>query len=170
MTEEAFFAIYSPNWLETYERAGLPREQWEAADEVWMAVALSEHAALFPGAAEALARLKARYRLGLVTSGSKERVMGDLDRTGLSPFFEVIVTGGDVTRPKPDPQGLRMALEAMGLAPEQALYIGDAQADCEMSARAGVRFVGVPSRFGSLKEGAGCTVLGGLEEVVAMLL
>ncbi len=27
MTEEDFFANYSPNWLETYERVGLPRER-----------------------------------------------------------------------------------------------------------------------------------------------
>lgn len=151
MSEESFFAVYSPNWLETYRQVGLPRELWEEADLVWMDAVHKVQVELFPGAREVLRRLGARYRLGLVTSGSKDRVLGDLDRCGIRALFEVIVTGGDVQRPKPDPQGAELALEAMRLHPAEAVYVGDTPADRQMARSAGLDFIGIPSRFAALE-------------------
>lgn len=156
VTEASFYALYSPNWLETYRRVGLPEELWEEADEVWMEEALKHQPELFPGAREALDWLGARYRLGLVTSGSKDRVYGDLTRSGIHDRFEVIVTGGDVQHPKPHPQGLHLALAGLGLPAAGAVYIGDALADYETARAAGMRFIGIPSRFASLKPETPC--------------
>src|SRR5512133_2314499 len=117
VTEETFFAHYSPNWLETYEGLGLPRELWQQADEVWMQEATSRPPQLFPGVPGLLERLAARYPLGLVTSGSKQRVLNDLERNGIRQHFAPIITGGDVQTPKPAPEGLLLALAAMRLRP-----------------------------------------------------
>src|SRR5882762_753013 len=32
---ETYCAVYSPNWLSVYEGLGLPKEQWQLADELW---------------------------------------------------------------------------------------------------------------------------------------
>ena len=32
---EIYEAAYSPNWYSTYEALGLPREKWQAADDLW---------------------------------------------------------------------------------------------------------------------------------------
>lgn len=156
VTEATFFANYSPNWLETYERLGLPRELWQQADTVWMEEATSRPPQLFPGVPNLLERLATRYPLGLVTSGSKQRVLNDLERNGIRHHFTPVITGGDVRAPKPAPEGLLLALEAMRLRPDQAVYIGDALADWEMSRAAGVPFIGIPSRFASLTPETPC--------------
>lgn len=170
VTEESFYRLYSPNWLETYRRVGLPEEKWSEADEVWMEEALKHQPELFPGAGETLQTLGQRYRLGLVTSGSKDRVLGDLRRNGILDTFEVIITGGDIQRPKPDPQGLQMALEQLGLGVEQAVYIGDALADYETARNAGMRFIGIPSHFASLTPDIPCPQVKDLSELLMLIL
>jgi HAD superfamily hydrolase (TIGR01549 family) len=151
VTEERFFTVYSPDWYQVYQAMGLPRELWEKANDVWMEEAARHHSDLFPGVPDILSRLRHVFPLGVVTSGSKNRVLRDMDRTGIRVYFEVVITGDDIRLPKPAPEGLLLALGAMGIAPEKAVYIGDALADYEMAQAAGVRFIGIPSQFASLK-------------------
>src|SRR3989304_9636202 len=73
--------------------------------------------------------------------------MGDLSPEGKMDLLQVIVTGDDVREPKPSPESLHAALEKLGLQPNEALYVGDAQADYEMARAAGVAFLGVASKF-----------------------
>ncbi len=32
---ERFLETYSPNWYESYEKLGVPREEWDNADQMW---------------------------------------------------------------------------------------------------------------------------------------
>jgi hypothetical protein len=54
--------------------------------------------------------------------------------------------------PKPAPEALELALTHLSIPPHDAVYVGDAHADFEMSRAAGVRFVGVASEFANLIE------------------
>jgi phosphoglycolate phosphatase-like HAD superfamily hydrolase len=66
----------------------------------------------------------------------------------------VIITGGDVCQPKPDPEGLLSALRRLGIAPCQAVFVGDAAADAHMALAAGVTFIGMLTQFsGDLPSG-----------------
>ncbi|HYE14255.1 MAG TPA: HAD family hydrolase [Pyrinomonadaceae bacterium] len=151
ISEESFLAAYSPNWYHTYEALGLPGEVWEEANSHWVEAAAALPPLPFPGAAETLEALGSSYELGVVTSGSRGRVLRDLERTGIGRFFRVVVTGDDVREPKPAPEGLELGLARMGLSPGEAVYVGDAHADYEMARAAGVEFLGIPSSFASLK-------------------
>ena len=104
--EEKFLSTYSPNWYHTYEALGLSREVWNTANLYWREEVGKRSADLLPGAKETLTKLSESYTLGLVTSGSKSRVMSDLERTGISPLFRTIITGDDIRTPKPSPEGL----------------------------------------------------------------
>ena len=74
---------------------------------------------------EALARLRAAgLRLGVV-SNSDGRVEQALDAAGLRDYFDVVVDSALVGVEKPDPAIFRAALDALGVAPEEALYVGD---------------------------------------------
>ena len=53
----------------------------------------------------------------------------------LNDYFDLVVTSSDVQHPKPHPEALLKILNHFGLAPEQAVYIGDSQVD-EQAARA----------------------------------
>jgi len=165
LTEEHFLATYSPNWLQTYETLGLPRQLWEQADEYWLETARQLQPAPFPGVVEALGRLWEAFPLGIVTSGSKERVLRDLEGSAIGEFFQALVTGDDVGQPKPSPEGMHLALAALGARPDEAVYIGDTLLDLETAQAAGVRFLGIPSRFASLKPDTPCMQVGAFTDL-----
>jgi len=169
VTEEKFLSVYTPNWHQIYAVLGLPREDWERANAVWLEVASQQETALFSGVRETLEELYLTYRLGIVTSGSRERILKDLDRTGIRPLFQTIITGDDVQEPKPSPQGLRMALQNLQVEPEQAIYVGDSQPDQVMARDAQVLFIGIPSRFGSLNPQGPCHLISTIPELVTWL-
>lgn len=98
---------------------------------------------LYPGVADLLSALRARrWPLGVVTGKSRPAWEVTATQAALGPFA-VVVTDEQVERPKPDPQGLRLALRRLGLAPGQALYVGDSLADLEAARDAGTPAVGV---------------------------
>jgi pyrophosphatase PpaX len=94
---------------------------------------------IYPGVREMLAALRAGgLRLGVVTG--KGRATWEITGARLDlGEFEVVVTEDDVPRPKPDPAGLRLALEAMGAAPAEAVYVGDSLSDMQAGRTAGMR-------------------------------
>ncbi len=80
--------------------------------------------------------------LGLVT-GKSRRSWGITSAfVELGPF-DPMVFDDDVPRSKPDPTGLRLALEALGTPARETLYVGDSTTDLEAAAHAGVIPVGV---------------------------
>jgi pyrophosphatase PpaX len=150
MSKELFLSTYSPNWYRTYEAFGLAEEHWEAANDLWLTEAARHTPLLFPGVAEVLAELRKSFSLGIVTSGSKSRVLRDLDHTGIATHFTTVITGDDISEPKPAPEGLEIAMRQLSISAIEAVYVGDAHADFEMARAAGVRFFGVPSDFANL--------------------
>lgn len=73
-----------------------------------------------------LDRLGQRYQLGLVSNyPCGTSIRASLDATGLAERFETIVVSGDVGYVKPHPLPFRTALDAMGVDPTEAAYIGD---------------------------------------------
>jgi HAD superfamily hydrolase (TIGR01509 family) len=145
---DAFERTYSPNWHRTYVAMGVPEDRWTEADSIWLRHYAQEEASLLPGARPALERLRAAGLLeGLVTSGERERIEGELALHGLEGFFGAIVCGGEVPNRKPHPEALVVALERLGVAPAEAAYVGDSPEDVEMSQAAGVFAVGIPGGF-----------------------
>jgi HAD superfamily hydrolase (TIGR01509 family) len=77
------------------------------------------------GTRETLERLRAAgLRLGVV-SNSDGRVDSALRAAGLRDCFEVVVDSALFGAEKPDPAIFRAALDALGVAPEETLYVGD---------------------------------------------
>lgn len=140
---------YSPNWYLFYERMGLPREQWDEADRLWLRYYEAEAPHPRPGADGILAGLRASgRRVGLVTSGDRSRVERDIRRSGWEETFDVVVCGGDVAERKPLPGPLLHALDLLGVGPELALYVGDTVEDIVMAKAAGTRCAAVLGGFG----------------------
>ena len=153
MKRELFLSSYSPNWYQTYEAFGLAEVHWESANTLWLEAAAAYAPELFPGVKGLLHDLRTRYDLGIVTSGSRSRVVSDMRRLNIANYFSTVVTGDDITEPKPAPEGLELALSRLSVSPARAVYVGDAHADFEMSRAAGVPFIGVPSEFANLTHG-----------------
>jgi HAD superfamily phosphatase len=88
-----------------------------------------------------LRRLGKRAELALFTGRIIKELDFTLARTGVRAAFKRIITVEDVSRPKPDPEGLLKILN--GRDPATALYLGDNIDDARASKSAGVRFIGI---------------------------
>jgi len=126
-----------------YRAARLPRSKWEEADRLWRKFYEKQAPKLQPGALGVLRALDRRFKLALVSSGSRSRVRKQLREHNVSGMFLTKVCSEDAPRRKPHPAPLRMALERLRALPATSVYIGDAPEDIEMAHRAGVRAIGV---------------------------
>lgn len=77
------------------------------------------------------------YRLACVTNKAEAFTIPLLKAKGLHDYFEVIVSGDTCERKKPDPMPLLHAADLLGVAPENALMIGDSQSDVKAARAAG---------------------------------
>ena len=138
---------YSPNWYRVYRAAKLPRARWDEADRAWRKQYAKHRPQLMPGARRVLKQLRARHQLGIVTSGDRARVVGQLRLFALTELFASRVCSGDTRYRKPHPAPLRLALRQMGLEPAACVYVGDSPEDLEMARRADVRAIAVLGPF-----------------------
>lgn len=138
---------YHPDWYHVYRAARLQRSRWEEADRLWREAYDRETPRLLPGARSVLRDLSKRFILGLVTSGSRDRVCIQLGNLQLARHFAVRVCAEDASPRKPHPAPLKRALDLAGLAPVDCVYVGDSPQDIEMAKRANVRSIGIPGPF-----------------------
>lgn len=138
---------YSPNWHRVYRAAGIPRRRWAEADRLWREAYAHLRPALMPGTRRVLRHLARNYVLGLVTSGNRARVRGQLRKFGLAQVFRAAVFAEDALQKKPHPVALKLALARLRLKPEECAYVGDSPEDMEMARRAGVQAVAVLGPF-----------------------
>jgi HAD superfamily hydrolase (TIGR01509 family) len=138
---------YSPNGYAVYRAAKLPRSRWAQANLAWRRQYANHRPKLMGGVRRVLAQVAKLYRMGLVTSGDRDRVHRQLREFGLTRLFRARVCAEDTTQRKPHPAPLRLALRQMCLEPEACVYVGDSAHDLEMARRAGVRAIAVLGRF-----------------------
>lgn len=93
----------------------------------------------FPGALDLLEKLASQYTLYALTNGN-----ADIDRVGLSKFFEGAYCSADVNASKPDPTMFHVAMNAVGVAANDTVHIGDNPIDdVHGAARAGMHTIWV---------------------------
>ena len=120
----------------------------EKADQV-----MTRCTVLFPEAVPVLRRLRTEgIMTGIVTTKFRYRIVELLEAMQITDLVDVIVGGEDVGRPKPDPEGLLLAIDRLGLPKELVLYTGDSTIDAKTAAAAGVDFVAVTTGTTSREE------------------
>jgi phosphoglycolate phosphatase len=102
----------------------------------------TDHSTLLPGVASALAELSG---LPLAVCTNKPRVTTDLvlANLDLARHFSVVVAGGDLPRPKPDPVQLRTIAARLRVRSEHLVMVGDGPQDVECGRAVGAFTVGV---------------------------
>jgi HAD superfamily hydrolase (TIGR01509 family) len=92
-----------------------------------------------PGARVLVERVRARgLTCAAVTSSNGEELADLLRAAAVADLMDVVVTADDGDRSKPDPDLVELALERLGLSPEEAVFIGDTPYDVAAASRAGV--------------------------------
>ncbi len=104
----------------------------------------ARHVSVFPERGRDLAALRAAgMSLGIVTSKGIGTARISLKETGLDGLFDIVLTGSVGFKPKPAPDGIHLALRALGVEPGRAAYVGDTLADIKAARAAGCTAVGV---------------------------
>ena len=97
-----------------------------------------QHSQVFGGVLEGLESLRARgWRLACLTNKPRAPALALLQAKGLAGYFELCFGGDSFERKKPDPLPLLRTCEALGVAPAQALMVGDSRNDAEAARAAG---------------------------------
>lgn len=86
---------------------------------------------------------KEGYQLGIVTGKARRSLIISLDCLQMNDLFDVIITGDDVTMPKPHPEGLNKALVKLHIKNTEAVFLGDSDADIQAGKQADVNTIGV---------------------------
>lgn len=121
-------------------------EEFRSLFAVRAAEVMNPLTVLFEPVPPALRRLRAQGMcLGIVSTKYRSRIAEFLQREHLLEHFDDITGGEDVTRHKPDPEGLLQAVERLGCERDRTLYVGDSVVDAEAAQRAGIAFVAVLS-------------------------
>ncbi len=127
-----------------FDALGLPAERFEAVAEDIRARHAEGRLWIrpVPGTRAMLEGLKeAGLRLGVI-SNADGRVADFLDTAGLADLFELVLDSTVVGIEKPDRRIFQMACDAMGVAPEETVYVGDTyEVDVVGARQAGIRAI-----------------------------
>lgn len=92
-----------------------------------------------PGAEATLQALKERGYALAVVSNWDATLPEILEVVGLRPYFQHLSVSALSGVAKPDPRLFQEALDALGVPPEEAVHVGDSEADLVGAKEAGVR-------------------------------
>lgn len=107
---------------------------------------------LLPFAMEAVQEAHAFARLGIVTTKTGHYSRELMEHFGLMDYFEVLIGREHVENPKPHPEPIYKALDAMTGTPREVWMIGDTRLDIEASHRAGIECVAVTSGYDNAEQ------------------
>lgn len=111
---------------------------------------------LFPGAVELLHGLKARgVKTAIVSTKRGDTISYIMERYGVLSNLEFVIGSEHVNLPKPDPQGLLMSMDRLGICPDELLFCGDTILDAGAAQNAGCDFCAVLNGITSAEGFAG---------------
>ena len=123
------------------------------------------------GALEVLAGFHRQMRMALASSSYRDAIDGVLAGLKIADFFEVIVSGLDVRRVKPEPDLFLKAARDLGVEPAQCLVLEDAEKGVLAAHRAGMRCIAVPNDYTRHHDfSAATTICSSLKEITPELI
>ncbi len=106
-------------------------------------------AVALPKVDDVLAELYRRgHRMAVVTTKIRVHLDGIIRKLDWGQYFETVVAGNEVPRPKPDPAAFRLALERMDVSPQDTLVVGDTVNDVFGARAVPLLVAGVRSPYG----------------------
>ena len=106
---------------------------------------ISAHSLMYKGVENAIIDLKAKdFLLGCVTNKPAIYTEALMNRSKLSDFMDIIVSGDTTEKKKPDPLPILHALNQLNIEPKDAIMVGDSVVDIEAGFAAGTNIFTVP--------------------------
>ncbi len=101
----------------------------------------------YPGVREALEAL-GRHPMAVLTNKPVRFSERILEGLGIASYFRCVYGGNSFETKKPDPEGMNVILRTFGLAPRQAMLVGDSDVDVRTARNAGTWVCGVSYGLG----------------------
>ncbi len=103
---------------------------------------------LTPGVGEVLSSLKTQgKKLAIATTNRRSTIDKFFRRFGFINDFDVVVTGEDVKRRKPDPEVYTLTVKKLGITPNEGIVIEDATVGIVAVKAAGLRCIAFPNTY-----------------------
>ena len=145
LSDEELDSFFGPSLTQTFSKYANSPEEVNEMIQYYREFNISNHDEMvkaFTNAKEVLKKLYNRgYKVGVVSSKRTDLVEHGLFITDLLQYMHVVIGEKDVTNPKPDPEGILVAMKQ--LKPKKAMYIGDGLGDIAAGKNAGIDTVGV---------------------------
>ncbi len=127
-----------------YSATSEQKEAWliEKNENYLQLISNMNPAEILPGVLEFLGQIKELgYKIALGSASKNSEVI--LAKTGLLPWFDLIIDGNKVTKSKPDPEVFLKGAEGLGFKPEECIVFEDAQAGVEAAKKGGMKTIGI---------------------------
>lgn len=93
-----------------------------------------------------------QFKVALCSGGPKKEIMTKLEKNDLVEYFPIVIAGDDVPRSKPWPDIYLLAVEKLGLKPEECLALEDTQYGLEAAKSAGVNCFVIPNEYSAKQD------------------
>ena len=127
-----------------YSATSKQKEAWliEKNENYLQLISTMNPAEILPGVLDFLGQIKELgYKIALGSASKNSEVI--LTKTGLLPWFDLIIDGNKVTKSKPDPEVFLKGAEGLGFQPEECIVFEDAQAGVEAAKKGGMKAIGI---------------------------
>ena len=128
----------------SYSATADQKEVWlkEKNDNYLQLISNMNPAEILPGVVDFLAQIKEQgYKIALGSASKNAEII--LEKTGLMPWFDLIIDGNKVTKSKPDPEVFLKGAAGLGFQPKECIVFEDAQAGVEAAKKGGMKAIGI---------------------------
>jgi beta-phosphoglucomutase len=128
------------NYSATYEQ----KEIWlkEKNDNYLQLISNMNPSEILPGVLDFLGQIKAKgYKIALGSASKNAEII--LEKTGLMPWFDLIIDGNKVNKSKPDPEVFLKGAQGLGFTPAECIVFEDALAGVEAAIKGGMKAIGI---------------------------
>jgi beta-phosphoglucomutase len=127
-----------------YSATDEQKEAWlkEKNDNYLQLISNMNPSEILPGVVDFLGQIKADgYKIALGSASKNAEII--LEKTGLMPWFDLIIDGNKVSKSKPDPEVFLKGAEGLGFSPAECIVFEDAQAGVEAAINGGMKVIGI---------------------------
>lgn len=127
---------------------------------------ISKNISALPGVTELLEALSnTGFRLAIVSSTPIKNIQLVTKTLDIMKYFDLLISGEDVTEGKPSPQGFLLAAEKLGIHPQSCVVIEDAVAGVQAAKNGGMHCIAVSNTVDREDLSEADIVVDSLEEV-----
>lgn len=105
------------------------------------------------------------YKIGLASAGEYLSLVNVLEVTGLTGFFDVVVSGADMAKSKPAPDVYLAAAEKLGMKPSECVAIEDSTYGIQAAISAGMDCLALKPKDFVINQSQATEIMLSLQEI-----